>query len=193
MELVDLRNRLAVVPAGRLIGALGSEVQSLLIASWDQLKGSDAEGTTGSKLAGRIESLEWAPPNLTFVIERHGGTVHGSTRAELHDWTVNIETGEADVATRRFRQLDRRAPAMDVAPMCIEIALAIESRQAHPALTWKDDRAELRIGILIPDYGFARTVAGRRKRFRTKLESALPPGWVLRLKGTRTYIEKAPP
>ena len=77
--------------------------------------------------------------------------------------------------------------------MCIEIALAIESRQAHPALTWKDDRAELRIGILIRDYGFARTVAGRRKRFRTKLESALPPGWVLRRKGTRTYIEKAPP
>ena len=78
MELDDLRNRLAVVPPGRLIGALGWEVQSLLIASWDHVKGGEAEGTTGYKLTGRIESLEWAPPNLTFVIERHGGTVHGS-------------------------------------------------------------------------------------------------------------------
>ena len=41
----------------RRVGTV-SEVKSLLVASWDQLKGGEAEGTTRDKLPGRIESLE---------------------------------------------------------------------------------------------------------------------------------------
>jgi hypothetical protein len=66
-----------------------------LAAAWEQLNGFDAEGMAAEKL-DRIEQVEWNPPRLTFVIERHGGTVMGSTRAELHGWSIDIDRGTAN-------------------------------------------------------------------------------------------------
>jgi hypothetical protein len=43
----------------------------------------------------RAEELSWNPPILSFTIERHGATARGSSRAELHEWTVNLHEGTA--------------------------------------------------------------------------------------------------
>src|SRR5947208_2380350 len=94
-----LREALAEVPAGPLVGDMASKVESLLIGCWDEFEGSSTENTTGDKLIGRIEKLEWQPPNLTFRIERHGATVMGSSRATLQRWNVDIEARNATVAT----------------------------------------------------------------------------------------------
>src|SRR6266478_6221201 len=55
----------------------------LLAIAWDAFKGSGAESTDAYKLH-RAESLHWQPPTVKFVLERHGGTARGSTRADLH-------------------------------------------------------------------------------------------------------------
>jgi hypothetical protein len=41
---------------------------------------------TGQKLLGRMEEVVWEPPILSFTVERHGGTVQGSSRASP-GWT----------------------------------------------------------------------------------------------------------
>ena len=65
-------------------------LEPLLASCWGEFSGDDG-GMMGDKLIGRMEAVEWNPPLLTFVIERHGGTVMGSTRAELQHWEVNID------------------------------------------------------------------------------------------------------
>ncbi len=37
------------------------------------------------------EDLRWSLPYYTFSLERHGATVNGSSRAEVHHWSVNVE------------------------------------------------------------------------------------------------------
>src|SRR4051794_38893680 len=69
-------------------------IVGLLQDCWESLEGHDAEAMAAYKL-DRIESLKWEPPNLSFVIERHGGTVMSSTRADLHEWKINVDEGKA--------------------------------------------------------------------------------------------------
>lgn len=190
-RLRNLRELLAAMPPGPLTGVRASDVESLLIECWDELDGSSAEGTEPWKLKGRTESLEWRPPDLTFAIERHGGTVLGSTRAALHRWRVNVELGTATTDTSGFRQLSRPAPKLDVAPLSAKIVRAIVGGNKHPALVWKDGRAEFHIGKIIPDSGPKETVHGRRRRLRDRLKADLKAvGWRLVLQGSRSYIEK---
>ena len=65
----------------------------------------------------RMEKAEWQPPILSFVVERHGGTALGSTRADLQHWTVNVETKEANCHIAGHRQLEPMQPRMDVKPL----------------------------------------------------------------------------
>jgi len=58
-----------------------AQLETLLAACWDEFAGSEAEGMAGYKLHGRVDDVHWDSPVLTFVIERHGETVLGSTRA----------------------------------------------------------------------------------------------------------------
>jgi hypothetical protein len=59
------------------------ELVNLLAAAWDDLSIARGSGMEPDKLYDRMEKVHWEPPLLLFVIERHGGTVQGSTRAEL--------------------------------------------------------------------------------------------------------------
>jgi hypothetical protein len=68
-----------------------AEVERLLAGCWDDLGGVDEGGMQGYKLLNRMEDVVWRPPVLSFVIERHGGTVMGSTRAELQHWSVDVD------------------------------------------------------------------------------------------------------
>lgn len=86
----ELLAYLASVPAGLIADTATLEV--LLASCWKQFEGSNAEGMAGYKLRGRMEDVVWHPPSLRFMIERHGATVLGSTRAARQEWNINIET-----------------------------------------------------------------------------------------------------
>ena len=82
--IYELREVLAVPPPP------AREIEAHLAPVWDALAGDDG-GMTSRKLHGRMEVVLWNPPRLTFYIERHGATVLGSSRAEVQEWTVDLE------------------------------------------------------------------------------------------------------
>ena len=81
----QLCNYLERIPLGEIKNT--TELEKALAGCWDDFTG-DSGGMTPSKLHDRMEEVFWEPPILDFVIERHGGTVMGSTRAELQYWTI---------------------------------------------------------------------------------------------------------
>lgn len=159
-----------------------SDVVGLLIDAWETLDGSCEQNTTAEKLLGRIEGLAWEPPILKFTIERHGGTVLGSSRAELHDWEVDVKRGTACLSKIRYRQLRKRQPAVDVDPIAEELVQAILQHTDDDRICWlKSGDAKISMGKVFPSNDAAKqTVAGRRKRLRLRLEELLrAPGWTM--------------
>lgn len=57
-----------------------SDLGRHLAGAWTAFGGNDSEGMRADKLLGRMERVEWSPPALSFVIERHRRTCAGSTR-----------------------------------------------------------------------------------------------------------------
>ena len=88
----ELRNYLNTLEPGPVEET--THLERLLAEVWDDL-GGDNGGMAGHKLIRRMERVEWHRPILTFLIERHGGTVLGSTRAELQRWSVDLDRGTA--------------------------------------------------------------------------------------------------
>ena len=95
--------------AGTISGDLKGKILSLLAECWDELKGADESAMRAFKL-DRAEDLSWDPPVLSFKIERHGGTVLGSSRAELQRWCVNLHEATASCEEQGYRQLRPNAP-----------------------------------------------------------------------------------
>lgn len=152
----------------------------LLADVWDSFRGSDEEGMTGRRLIGRMESVEWKPPVLTFVIERHGGTVRGSTHGELHRWSVDLESRTASCETGRFRQLRPLAKRILAEPIATEIAGLIIEGKGDARLKWYGDaKVRVEMGHIFPTKsGFKRTIEGRRKRLQKILQGTLATkGW----------------
>ncbi len=89
------------------------EVESLLDDAWDGLDGSRDGCMKAGKLLGRVEKLAWEPPILSFVVKRHGGTVLGSTRAELQGWSININEETASMSPVGHRQVHPRSPRIN--------------------------------------------------------------------------------
>lgn len=84
-------------------------LEERLVGAWDDFEGSDVGGMAAYKLVGRMERVCWEPPELTFVIARHGPAKYGSTRAELQTWIVDIDKGIADISKIGWRKLTRQA------------------------------------------------------------------------------------
>jgi hypothetical protein len=102
--------------------------------SWDVLAGDDG-GMTRSKLFGRMERVVWQPPKFIFRIERHRATVMGSSRAELQEWTIDLEQRTKTVETVGRPQVRPMQGRLDVQPIVEEIAAAILARSRRcPAL-----------------------------------------------------------
>jgi hypothetical protein len=81
----------------------------------------------------RIEEATWEDPIFTFVIERHGRTVHGSSRAELQRWTVDLDAGTATTAaSHSHRQLTPPRSTLYTAALAAEIA-----RLTLVSMTWR--------------------------------------------------------
>src|SRR5690348_8052575 len=92
--LAKLRSYLSSLPPGPITDT--SVVEELLVQCWECLSGANDTRMVAYKIH-RMENAEWNPPLLQFEIERHGGTVWGSSKAELQSWTVDVEHGTASV------------------------------------------------------------------------------------------------
>lgn len=175
----NLRELLRTIPPGPIVDT--KELESGLAKCWHQLEGSDAESMEGSKLRARMEDVVWQPPVLTFRIERHGGTVQGSSRADLHEWIVDVEAGTAKMLNAGHRQLKPANPPLKVGPLATRVASAIVGRQLDECLQWRPDgTVQVKINLVIPDDSvLPETTRKRRKRFRSALEGELSAaGWV---------------
>ena len=179
MSLRRLNDYLYSVPPGHIVDT--NEVETLLAECWDSLNISadTSGGMTANKLHGRMESVEWQPPLLTFQIERHGGTVLGSSRAEIQEWTVEVEAGSAGFSQSGFRQVRLRGGRVDIDPIAEEIARKIVDQDEDYRLKWcSEDEVELLTGIVFPgDSASKPTIDGRRRRLREKVRDRLLPRW----------------
>jgi hypothetical protein len=170
-----------------------SDVEHLLAEVWGDL-GSDDGGMAGSKLIGRMEQVEWQPPILSFRIERHGGAVLGSTRAEMQHWSVDLDSRMATFERTGHRQLSPTASRVDIARTAAEIVELIVGGVIDDRLRWLGDgRVRVLMGNIFPQgSGFKQTVQGRRKRLSEALIEVLAPrGWTHL--GRNTFRQTCPP
>ena len=134
-----------------------------------------------SRKLQRIENPSWAAPILRFTIERHGGTVRGSSRADIQRWEVNLDQQTAKSTTTGFRQLRPNAKRLDVTRIAEGILQAISTDRDDPLLEWSPDRSSVRLlttAAVEPDGAAAQTIERRRKRLNSLLGPALKAqGW----------------
>jgi hypothetical protein len=180
-----LLDELKNTPPGPIEAGACDKIINLLAACWSELKGANDTSMAAWKLH-RAEDLSWNPPVLSFMIERHGATVLGSSRAELHEWTVNLDLETAGCAEGRYRQLRPTAPRLNVKPIVARVCDAVQQGPAATCelvkdgiVVWNgDNRLSIKHGALIPGGGYEQTVAGRRRRFRNELECRMKDiGW----------------
>jgi hypothetical protein len=173
--LSELRAFLAQQPAGPLVAA---GVLHLLAACWDEIEGGEAEAMRAWKL-GRAEQVAWQPPGLSFIIERHGGTARGSTRADLQRWEVDVDRAVAGCETVGRRQVREMATRLNLQGLADEVADALSSGNKHRAIEQlAGGRAKIAIDAVIPSTGFKQTVESRCQRFTAALRNRLTTrGW----------------
>jgi len=150
-----------------------------LVPVWPDLEGAGDQAMEPRKLR-RMENPEWRPPVLTFTIERHGGTVHGSTRADRQTWTVNLDSATALPAESGYRQLRPRAAPLRVESLVAEVVRLVGDSNDHEWLKWSADHETVRIAVgqIIPAGGSKQTLDNRRRRFGATLQSAMAEaGW----------------
>lgn len=172
----SLTSYLKELPPGPI--QTSAPVIRLLVEAWDGLEGSSDGGMRWDKLAGRCESLAWDPPLLSFVIERHGAIVNGSSRAELQYWSVDPESGRAWISKKGRRQLYPMSKRLNVIPLAERVASEIESGTKSEYLNWfADGSVRVRVGKIIPET-YAQTTVSRRRRFRDALVNTMASrGW----------------
>ena len=112
------------------------------------------------------------PPLLTFVVERHGGAVMGSTRATLQGWTVDMDKKTVSCVEARHRQLRPMQPPLDVASIAEEIVAKVINKQQNHRLKWyADGRVRVLVGKVLPGGSAVKqTLAARRKRLSDEFE-----------------------
>ena len=153
-----------------------TELENILAECWEEFT-SEYGGMKPHKLLGRMEEVNWKSPILSFVIERHGGTVLGSTRADIQRWNLNIEQKTASVTKAGYRQIYKRDSVFDVEPIADKLAGLIINGRRDELLKWSEEgRVQILTGKII--YGPRNTAGGRRKRLNKALEERLnPKGW----------------
>ena len=120
------------------------------------------------------------PPKLTFRIERHGGTVCGSSRAEMQYWVVDVDAATAMLEKSGRRQLRSMQPRLDVTPLAETVAELIVNGERHDWLKWHSpERVRVLVGKILPERSAVKqTLAGRRRRFWAALyEKVESMGW----------------
>jgi hypothetical protein len=113
-----------------------SALEGLLAGCLHEFENGDSERMHGGKLYGRMEAVCWEPPLLRFIIERHGGMALGSTRAERHEWVLDVERKTAECTLLGYRQVRPRLPTLKIEPIVEEIVDALQTKRADPRLKW---------------------------------------------------------
>ncbi len=182
------------IPEGKIEDrVVSSKVEAALNGVWHLLDTAQVGGMLPEKLLGRMEKIEWKPPILTFVVERHGATVMGSVYADLQDWQVNVAECTATLAEGKKRLLGAKQPPLKVEPLVTEIVELIAKCQEDDRLKWAkgNQRVQIQIGKIIPDDVAPQTLQGRRRRFSKLLEQTLAEmGWK-KVTGPHHTYEKA--
>ena len=183
-----LKNYLDSLPTGPI--SESSEIAGLLEDCWENFEGGKEENMLAKKL-DRMENIVWDPPALQFEIERHGGTVQGSSRAERHKWSVNVRTKKATCQVIGYKQLHPQQPPFKVKTITEDLIRCIVEKGTDERLKWNSN-GSVRILISKIDEltsGYKQTQAGRRKRFREALDKGLlEAGW-----GKIKHYHFAPP
>lgn len=178
MAITDLVEYLNSLPTNSRVDA--HHLEELLIGCWTEFDGSAQEGMSSNKLKGRMENVEWNSPELIFKIERHGGTVLGSTRADIQKWTLNVFSKTATCVKVSHRQLKPMAERINLKEISDEIAQIILNHGQDGRIKWLSDyEVKVNIGVVFPqDSGFKETIKNRRKKFHEYLDTSLTThGW----------------
>jgi hypothetical protein len=177
--LAALQQYLALLPSGT---PDPEQLEPLLFQAWDAFEfEGDETNMAADKLIGRMEDPLWDPPTLSFKIERHGPTVKGSSRAELHRWQLDVSHARAIVTRKSYRQVSPRQPPFDVNAAADEIANLIATGRKDARLRWRETgRVQVLIGKILPRGSAVReTLADRRRRLAGVLSEKLAAsGWV---------------
>lgn len=177
--LQRFRQFMVNIPNGDVSADNRSELVGLLANCWDRFTGSDMERMRANKLA-RMEDIAWHSPSLSFSIERHGGTVLGSTRATLQRWVVDLDQGVAECHVEGYRQIYPRSASVDVEPIADELVKLIVKGKQDERLQWtKGGNLRVLSGRIFPDSSAPReTLEGRRGRLGGAISKRLLPlGW----------------
>lgn len=171
-----LTNFLATLPPGAFSDTY--QLERLLAAHWDEL-GGDEGGMAADKLFNRMERVRWEPPKIKFVIERHGGTMMGSTRAELQHWVVDVEAGTAWIEKTGHRQLYAMEEKISLKAIAQEISQSILDGKQDDRVSRDGDELVVWAQTLFPKgSGYNRTVESRRQRLCAHIEKMLREhGW----------------
>ncbi len=152
-------------------------VLDVLAGAWDRLDRDDTR-MAAFKL-NRLEAPHWDGSVLTFAVERHGGRMLGSTRAEVQHWEVDPRAATARVVRSTHRQLSPMSARLDVRPLAAEVAALILAGAHDDRLKWSADgtTVKVQIGRIVPADSARQTVTGRRRRFRAALDDELAGRW----------------
>jgi len=176
-ELTQLIDFLSTVPKGIVNDETKAKLIPILNACWYDFQYRNEGKMEAYKLTRMAEPL-WVPPKLIFEIERHGATALGSSRAEIQQWVINIETREADVNPVGHRQIYKIQAKFDVKPIADELAKKIQKGKKDPRLKWSSTGSEMDLSSNILPRSSKKTMEGRRKRLSFALEERLEPlGW----------------
>ncbi|HVX13053.1 MAG TPA: hypothetical protein VHC22_17855 [Pirellulales bacterium] len=153
----------------------GSQIDNMLSACWDKLDGANEGGMQGHKLIGRMENVEWQPPFLSFTIERHGGTVLGSTRADLQHWQIDIERKTASLVRSGRRQLRPMAARTDIKAVATEIVRNVLAKiDDERVKVLPDGNVKVMGAVVFPaGSGYKQTIQGRRKKLAEYVKRGL--------------------
>jgi hypothetical protein len=192
-DLDETRAFVDELPTGRLTKANTTEVERRLSTCWHLLEGSEAGGMEGRKFLGRTENMEWEPPTLRFQLERHGGAVHGSSRAELQRWEIDLQVEIARIVDSSRRQLRQADPRLDVCAIAAEIASIVIEGRDDVRVQHRNGSVTILTADIIPLTN-KQTTADRRKRFIQRLEQLLAAqGWRRRRAGRHPIFERQIP
>jgi hypothetical protein len=154
-------------------------VLNLLSESWHLFAGSDQHSTHAYKL-NRAEELTWNGKELTFLLERHGQTTRGSTRASVHLWTINPLIRSAICQDDGVRQVHKSQPRLDLNEVADCVIQLVKAGVNCDEVTWVPDKTSITINLsAVLPIAVAQTARSRNKRFRALIAILMRDlGWV---------------
>jgi hypothetical protein len=151
--------------------------RNALSDAWDECAGGDRT-KLGAYSVASAQKLEWNPPLLTFLVDRHGGAAFGPSGAERQSWTIDLDAQTAEVVTTVYWQLRPGTPAFGVGAAARGIAVAVAAGAARPGLVWSSPESVRVILSAFMPPGPMRTTDVWRKRLRIALDAEMDGlGW----------------